>query len=167
MQEIRGALAAGKDVITHTGDISVSGWTGAGYIIVDPVTGDSAYKIGGGENGSFITVVAIFGLAVALAAIIPFIVTGALIVLFAWLPVILTGIGIYIAALYSVAKNWTKQQWEGFPSFFKSYYVAGKMIWWLLIAFGVVAGGSFALIGLLSFILLDVTGATPQRRLMP
>jgi hypothetical protein len=29
----------------------VSGWTGEGYILLDPITGDGAYKITGGSNG--------------------------------------------------------------------------------------------------------------------
>ena len=48
MDEIRTALAAGKEVTTHTDAISVPGWSGAGYIIMDPETGIGAYKIGGG-----------------------------------------------------------------------------------------------------------------------
>lgn len=54
MAEIRSALAVGKEVITHTDAISVPGWSGAGYIIFDPLTGDGAYKISGGANGSFL-----------------------------------------------------------------------------------------------------------------
>ncbi len=54
MDEIRAALAVGKEVITHTDAVSVPGWSGAGYIILDPVTGDGAYKIGGGANGGFL-----------------------------------------------------------------------------------------------------------------
>ena len=55
MDEIRNALInAGKEVITHTDAVSVPGWSGAGYIITDSVTGEGAYKIAGGGNGSFI-----------------------------------------------------------------------------------------------------------------
>ncbi len=53
MAEIRAALAAGKDVITHSDTVSVPGWHGAGYILFDPETGSGAYKISGGQNGSF------------------------------------------------------------------------------------------------------------------
>lgn len=51
MTEISAALATGRVVITHSDSVSVPGWTGAGYIIFDPLTGDGAYKISGGENG--------------------------------------------------------------------------------------------------------------------
>ena len=54
MAEIRSALAVGKEVITHTDAVSVPGWSGAGYIIFDPQTGSGAYKIGGGQNGSYL-----------------------------------------------------------------------------------------------------------------
>jgi hypothetical protein len=52
MDEIRNALNAGKEVITHTDAVSVPGWSGAGYILYDPNIGDGAFKIGGGQNGS-------------------------------------------------------------------------------------------------------------------
>jgi len=51
MNEIRQALAVGKEVITHTDSISVPGWSGAGYVIYDPEMGSGAWKIGGGMNG--------------------------------------------------------------------------------------------------------------------
>jgi hypothetical protein len=54
LSEITQALATGKEVIVHTDRISIPGWTGEGYILFDPVTGDGAYKITGGSNGSFI-----------------------------------------------------------------------------------------------------------------
>lgn len=53
MSEIRGALAIGKEVITHPNAISVQKWTGAGYIIYDPVNGAGVFKISGGKNGSY------------------------------------------------------------------------------------------------------------------
>lgn len=52
--EIAQALLSGKNVITHTDPVSVPGYTGAGYVIFDPNTGDGAYKIGGGFNGGVI-----------------------------------------------------------------------------------------------------------------
>jgi len=54
MAEIRAALAAGLEVITHTDAVSVPGWSGAGYIIFDPVTGSGAYKISDGGNGGLL-----------------------------------------------------------------------------------------------------------------
>lgn len=60
MDEIRTALAANKEVITHTDAVSIPGWSGAGYIIIDPDTGAGAYKIGGGKNGRAIVALAFF-----------------------------------------------------------------------------------------------------------
>jgi hypothetical protein len=50
-EEIANALAAGREVTVHQANISFSGFTGAGYIIIDPDTGAGAYKISGGANG--------------------------------------------------------------------------------------------------------------------
>jgi len=36
-------------VIIHSDPVSVPGWTGAGYIVFDPVVGDGAYLISGGS----------------------------------------------------------------------------------------------------------------------
>ncbi len=52
--EIANALAAGKEVTVHEKDITVNGWTGNGYIMLDPDTGAGAYKIAGGSNGGFL-----------------------------------------------------------------------------------------------------------------
>ena len=81
MQEIGDALAGGKDVITHTDDISAGTWTGAGYIIYDPQTGDGAYKISGGQNGDWLyyagaMAILIIGLSGALIGIGALLFTG-------------------------------------------------------------------------------------------
>ncbi len=67
MSEISAALATDKEVIAHTDRISVHGWTGEGYILFDPVTGDGAYKIAGGANGGFIFWGTILFLAIFIA----------------------------------------------------------------------------------------------------
>jgi hypothetical protein len=97
LNEIRSALNAGKDVTTHTDAVSIpGGWSGFGYIIIDPIVGDGAYKISGGINGSFmlglfiglalvalLVVAAASGLALAIAAIVASIgVNGAFLSLF-------------------------------------------------------------------------------------
>ncbi len=71
MSEIQASLDAGKEVITHTDEISVPGWTGAGYIIFDPVVGDGAYKISGGGNGGWLLIAAFLfiGLIIIAAAL--------------------------------------------------------------------------------------------------
>ena len=54
MKDIQAGLNAGKEVITHTDNLTVNGYTGAGYIIYDPVNGDGAYLIEGGMNGGLL-----------------------------------------------------------------------------------------------------------------
>jgi transglutaminase-like putative cysteine protease len=49
--EIQNALNTGKTATVHEKAITISGWTGTGYIIEDPATGAGAYKISGGANG--------------------------------------------------------------------------------------------------------------------
>jgi len=53
MDEIRNALAAGKEVTAHADQLTVPGFRGSGYTITDPVTGEGIYKISGGKNGGF------------------------------------------------------------------------------------------------------------------
>ncbi|MEW8288483.1 MAG: hypothetical protein AB2697_21085, partial [Candidatus Thiodiazotropha endolucinida] len=55
MAEIKASLNAGKEVITHTDAVSVPGWSGAGYIILDTESGAGAYKITGGKNGGILS----------------------------------------------------------------------------------------------------------------
>jgi len=58
-QDIQSSVNVGKYVITHTDNVSVPGWSGAGYAIIDPLTGSDAYMISGGENGGFILTTAV------------------------------------------------------------------------------------------------------------
>lgn len=52
--EIQAAVATGKHALVSQRNITVSGWTGVGYILLDPETGAGAYQISGGANGSFL-----------------------------------------------------------------------------------------------------------------
>ena len=54
MQDIQNAVNSGFEVVTHTDPVSISGWNGGGYIILDPETGSGAYKISNGTNGGYI-----------------------------------------------------------------------------------------------------------------
>ena len=51
---IQQALNAGYEVTVHENPITQSGWTGAGFIIIDPSTGAGAYLIEGGTNGGIL-----------------------------------------------------------------------------------------------------------------
>ena len=50
--EIRNSAAAGMEITAHEQPVNFYGSSQVGYIILDPVTGAGAYKIGGGENGA-------------------------------------------------------------------------------------------------------------------
>ncbi|QZA80715.1 hypothetical protein [Deefgea piscis] len=51
--EIRNAANSGKQITVSQNNVNIGGWTGAGYIILDPDTGAGAYKISGGANGGW------------------------------------------------------------------------------------------------------------------
>jgi hypothetical protein len=50
--DIQNAINAGKEVTVSKTNITYAGWTGSGYIIIDPDTGDGAYMISGGLGGA-------------------------------------------------------------------------------------------------------------------
>jgi hypothetical protein len=52
--DIANAVNAGKKVIVSKSNITLNGWTGCGYLIIDPVTGAGAYMISGGQSGGII-----------------------------------------------------------------------------------------------------------------
>ena len=96
LTDIEAALQTGREVITHTDPVHVPGWTGAGYIILDPNTGDAAYKITGGYNGGFAdysdALLILFPLFMATFFLVPPMVAGAVV-----------GLILLAAALLSVA----------------------------------------------------------------
>lgn len=53
MTNIRNAVSSGQIVITHEDPIYLEGWSGAGYIVLDPDTGSGAFLISGGTNGTY------------------------------------------------------------------------------------------------------------------
>ena len=54
LADIQSAVNAGKVVTVSKTDITFNGWTGCGYIIIDPNTGAGAYMISGGMNGAWL-----------------------------------------------------------------------------------------------------------------
>ena len=49
--DVQNAVGNGEQVLIPQSPITLGGWTGAGYIIIDPTTGSGAYRISGGLNG--------------------------------------------------------------------------------------------------------------------
>ncbi len=56
-QDIRLHVNNNNYVITHEKSITLDGWNGDGYIVMDPNTGSGAYKISGGMNGGFLSII--------------------------------------------------------------------------------------------------------------
>jgi len=65
--DIINAINAGKIVLVSKTNISFNGWTGCGYIIIDPSTGAGAYMISGGLSGAW-TIIGVLGLLVLIIA---------------------------------------------------------------------------------------------------
>jgi len=55
--DIINAVNAGKVVNVSKSNITVGGWTGCGYSVIDAATGAGAYMISGGSSGSFFTLI--------------------------------------------------------------------------------------------------------------
>ena len=49
--DIMSAVSTGKIVTVHEREVSVPGWTGTGYMVIDPNNANEAYLINGGGNG--------------------------------------------------------------------------------------------------------------------
>lgn len=139
MSEIAQALSTGKEVIAHPDKISVAGWTGEGYILFDPITGEGAYKITGGMNGGWGYLVAaiVFGiLAIAILVMVG-------------LPGIL-GWGWMLGLMGSMLAHYFETNPDA--SFDQTIWVSVRLVGFLIgiIAFGLAAFTVFTWIGLIS-----------------
>jgi hypothetical protein len=54
--DIRNAINAGLEVTVPESNIQYGGWEGVGYIVTDPLTGSSAYRISGGADGAVVLI---------------------------------------------------------------------------------------------------------------
>ncbi len=80
ISDIQNAVNAGMAVTVSKKDITYNGWTGVGYIIIDPNTGDGAYMISGGLNGAIILIVIVT--TFLMYALLPAIIGGGAVTLF-------------------------------------------------------------------------------------
>ncbi len=55
--DIANAVNAGKEVTVAKTNISLNGWSGSGYIVIDPITGAGAYMISGGLSGGWFPII--------------------------------------------------------------------------------------------------------------
>ena len=51
-QDIENAVASGMEAYVPARDLSVDGFNGVGYVLLDPTTGSGAYRISGGRDGN-------------------------------------------------------------------------------------------------------------------
>jgi hypothetical protein len=127
--DIQNAVNAGKEVTVSKSNIIYSGWTGSGYIVIDPITGDGAYLISGSLNGglyfaawlaglTILLILASFGLAAiaALAAIAFAAIVGFMI---ASLPVVVAAVLFVLPALI-IAANYCMKVAKGTPKWVKA-----------------------------------------------
>jgi hypothetical protein len=54
---VQNAVNAGKEVTISQAKITYAGWSGAGYLVIDPQTGAGSYLIEGGANGAVFVIV--------------------------------------------------------------------------------------------------------------
>jgi len=59
-EKVQQALDAGFEVSIHQAPITVSGWSGAGFTLIDPNTGAGGYLIDGGTNGGILLLLGTF-----------------------------------------------------------------------------------------------------------
>ncbi|WP_227430320.1 hypothetical protein [Psychrobacter sp. I-STPA6b] len=71
MRDIRNGINAGKTVTVSERPITLNGWTGTGYTILDPYSGAGAYMIGGGLDGGATFIKDSRGLGFSLSAFAP------------------------------------------------------------------------------------------------
>ena len=67
--DIEQALRAGLEVTAHTDPVSIPGWGGAGYTVLNPITGSGAYLISGGQSGGLLIATAALGTALLVGGV--------------------------------------------------------------------------------------------------
>ena len=164
MNEIRQALAVGKEVITHTDAISVPGWSGAGYVIYDPEMGSGAWKIGGGFNGGSYPLLAAVGSVLMFFTMAPAVALGSIAVLVAWSIPIIVSASIFIYSVYQMTKYWSADDWVGFFKYelTQSILVANIILKSIAVAAGLAAKSVLYMMSAVNFILTKLQRDTSK-----
>jgi hypothetical protein len=103
IDDIKNAVNAGKEVKVSKTDITFNGWTGCGYIIIDPTTGAGAYMISGRFNGAVIMVFVGALMIIAGLATVP---VGIILISY--------GIGTFLTGLFMYIGELTEQELDDF-----------------------------------------------------
>jgi transglutaminase-like putative cysteine protease len=106
--DIRNAVNSGKEVTVQKSDITYNGWTGHGYIVIDPTTGAGAYMIAGGLSGAvvmmFVGAFLIFIGLLAATTLVGIIIAA--VALFIGLTLFLSGLAIFFNNLTSAESEY-------------------------------------------------------------
>ena len=98
--DIQNAVSAGKVVTVSKTNINFNGWSGCGYIVLDPETGSGAYMLSGGINGARILNDVILAI-LWITAIVAFVFVAGVLVAF-----LLAQLSVILPALISILSNW-------------------------------------------------------------
>lgn len=148
--EIANGLAAGKVVTVHEKDVTVNGWVGSGYTILDPDTGAGAYKIAGGANGGWLTL-----LAGATAGLLALVVGALTLYVSVWLFMVLAVVFIAIVIAAAI------EGWD-FKSYGRSLDVIGLAISLPMLAYLGIAGVIVGILALLAMIYIRLLALLPK-----
>ncbi len=115
--DIQNAVNAGKIVTVSKTDITFNGWTGCGYIIIDPNTGAGAYMISGGFSGAVIAI--FFGALLMIVGLFVVVATGP----FAPMGILLimAGIAAYVDGLKTYLSELSAKEKEYFACLLPVY----------------------------------------------
>jgi len=148
--EIRNAVQAGKEVVVHEKAITSNGWTGYGYIIIDPDTGAGSYLIEGGSNGA---IMIFLGVAMMLLGTLEFLAVagmtfgaGTPIGFILALPTVIAGAALFFAGASLLIGNSGDCQWFLKMAFDSLVAALGVVV----AAANAVVGAIFAAIGLVA-----------------
>ena len=98
---LRDLIAAGHEITIPERDVTISGWTGTGYIILDPADGTGTYMIDGGLAGgyTFYETICNYLWCVIIVCAISFIIIGAIYLLTVLSPTVALFIGIVMECI--------------------------------------------------------------------
>ncbi len=133
--KVQAALDAGYEVTIHEAPITVSGWTGAGFTMIDPQTGAGGYLIEGGSSGGWLKIV----LAITFLVIAAFLTVNLFLGGFIGLFGLLLGVGgaalSYIQLLNNIKKATNDDELNNAAAFAAIKGLASIMLSVLLLTF--------------------------------
>jgi hypothetical protein len=136
IRDIQNAVNTSKTVTISQSEITFNGWTGVGYIIIDPETGAGAYMISGGMNGAKIIIAIITVLL--MYSVLPYLfggvvffgvyfaATGSILEVFIASAIVLLTKLTLLALLVEDAAQWVNENCDDIASIFSE--IAGQVL---------------------------------------